>query len=160
MQEAATFEAAEAICGDLEILTQLITKSLVVVEEGDETRYRLLETIRQYARDKLLESGEGEGLRNKHLDFFLQLAEIAEPELVSFEALKWGAKLRDEYDNIRTALEWGLANNLEAAQRIVGALPYFWTTQGYSAEGRRWAVEVLAKAKSYAIEDDEEGPIK
>ncbi|MGZ9166125.1 MAG: adenylate/guanylate cyclase domain-containing protein [Anaerolineales bacterium] len=144
-----TFEAAEAICSHLnvlDLLTQLINKSLVVVEEGRDTRYRLLETIRQYARDKLLESGEGEELRNKHLGYFLELAETAEPELQSFEALPWAAKLNAEHDNIRAALEWGLAKDLEASLRMAGALPYFWGTQGYSAEGRRWAMDVLEKS--------------
>src|ERR1700752_3091500 len=71
-----SFEAVEVICSDLDVLdllTQLINKSLVVMEEGDDTRYRLLETIRQYARDKLLEAGEGKEVRNKHLHYFLDL---------------------------------------------------------------------------------------
>ncbi len=155
-----SFEAAEAICADLdvlELLTQLINKSLVVVEEGDETRYRLLETIRQYARDKLLESGEGEEVRNKHLDYFLTLAETAEPNLEGFEYLRWATKLNTEYDNIRAALEWGLAKDIEVALRLVGALPFFWMTNGYSSEGYRWAVEVLEKAKSHPSQDSEIG---
>ena len=153
-----TYEAAEMICGDsnfLDLLTQLINKSLVVVEEGKETRYRLLETIRQYARDKLLESGEGGELRNKHLRYFLDLAETAEPELHSFESLQWTVKLQTEYDNIRAALEWGLSEDLEAALRMIGALPYFWITQGYAVEGRRWALDVLEKAKSRPGQDKE-----
>jgi len=152
-----TYEAAEMICGDssfLDLLTQLVNKSLVVVEVGEE-RYRLLETIRQYARDKLLESGEGGELRNRHLGYFLDLAETAEPELHSFESLQWTVKLRTEYDNIRAALEWGLSENLEAALRMVGALPYFWITQGYAVEGRRWALDVLEKAKSRPGQDKE-----
>ena len=151
-----SFEAAEAICDDLnvlDLLTQLINKSLVVVEQGDETRYRLLETIRQYAREKLLESGKGEEIRNTHLHYFLQIAETAEPNLESFEYLKWSAKLNTEYDNIRVALEWALAKNIEAALRFVGALPFFWMTQGYSAEGYRWALEVLERAKSHAVQE-------
>jgi len=139
----------------LELLTQLINKSLVVVEQGDETRYRLLETIRQYARDKLLESGEGEEVRNKHLHYFLELAETAAPNLEGFEYLKWSAKLNIEYDNLRVALEWGLAKDIEAALRFVGALPFFWMTHGYSAEGNRWALEVLAKAKSRLGQDSD-----
>lgn len=152
-----SFEGAEAICADLdvlELLTQLINKSLVVVEEGNQTRYRLLETIRQYARDKLLESGEGEDVRDKHLAYFLELVETAEPNLESFRYLPWAAKLNTEYDNIRTAIEWGLAKDIEAALRFIGALGFFWTTQGYSAEGNRWAQEVLERAKSVSGQDD------
>lgn len=150
------FEAVEAICSDLDVLdllTQLINKSLVVMEQDDNTRYRLLETIRQYARDKLLESGEGEEIRNKHLHYFLELVETAELNLEGFEYLKWSAKLNTEYDNIRAALEWGLAKDIEAALRFVGALPFFWMTQGYSAEGYRWGLEVLEKAKSRAVQE-------
>ena len=152
-----SFETAEAICNDLDVLdllTQLVNKSLVVVEEGKETRYRLLETIRQYTRDKLLESGEGEKVRDKHLAYFLELVETAEPNLESFGFLLWAAKLNTDYDNIRTALEWGLTNNIEAALRFIGALGFFWTTQGYSAEGNRWAKEVLERAKSVSGQDD------
>ena len=147
-----SFEAAERVCSDLnvlDLLTQLINKSLVVVEEDNETRYRLLETIRQYARDKLLESGEGEEVRNKHLDYYLELAQTAEPHMEGFEHLQWTLKLNTEYDNIRTAVEWGLARDIEAALQLVGALPFFWMTQGYSSEGYRWASEVLEKAKSH-----------
>ena len=146
-----SFEAAEMVCSDLnvlDLLTQLINKSLVVMEEDNETRYRLLETIRQYARDKLLESGEGEEVRNKHLAYYLELAQAAEPHMEGFEHLQWTVKLNTEYDNIRTALEWGLSKDLEAALQLVGALPFFWMTQGHSSEGYRWALEVLEKAKS------------
>ena len=151
-----SFEAVESIYSDLDVLdllTQLVNKSLVVMEQGDDTRYRLLETIRQYARDKLLESGEGEEVRNKHLHYFLELAETAEPNLERFGYLQWATKLNAEYDNLRAALEWGLAKDIEAALRFVGALPFFWMTQGYSAEGNRWALEVLEKAKLRAVRE-------
>jgi len=153
-----SFEAAEAIGSELDVLdllSLLVNKSLVVVEEGNEARYRLLETIRQYTRDKLLESGEGEDVRNKHMNFFLRLAETAEPNLESFGYLSWAAKLNTEHDNIRTALEWGLAKDIEAALRFVGALGFFWTTQGYSAEGNRWAKEVLEKARSIPSQEND-----
>ena len=80
-----TFEAAEAVCSDLDVLSlleQLVNKSLVVMEETQgQARYTMLETIRQYARDKLVESGEAAALRDRHFDYFLQLSEQAEPEL-------------------------------------------------------------------------------
>ena len=80
-----TFEAADAICSKYDVmnlLTQLVNKSLVIFDdEGNEPRYRMLETVRQYARDKLLEMNESEEARNAHLDFFLQLTELAAPEV-------------------------------------------------------------------------------
>ena len=85
-----TLEAAEAVCvGDgveadavLDLMTQLVNKSLILAEreQGQEARYRMLETIRQYASERLLKAGEGEQLRNRHLDFFLHWAEQVEPE--------------------------------------------------------------------------------
>ena len=79
------FEAAKSICNNLDVLnllTQLVNKSLVTMDdEGNEPRYRLLETVRQYARDKLMEAGEAEKMRNRHLDYFVQLTENAEQEL-------------------------------------------------------------------------------
>jgi non-specific serine/threonine protein kinase len=114
----------------------------------------MLETIRQYARDKLLESGEGMDYRNRHLEHFLNLAETAEPDIMGFNAVYWAKKLRAEYDNIRVALEWGLSEAIESALRIVGALPYFWITQGIAVEGRRWATEVLEKAGPGLAEED------
>src|SRR3970282_2300542 len=111
-----TFEAAETICNNVDVfehLPQLVNKSLVTVnDEGDEPRYFLLETIRQYARDKLLENGEGEGTRSRHFTYYLAMAETAMPEMLTREKeLDWTKKLEIEYDNIRTAIEWGLSND-------------------------------------------------
>ena len=155
-----TFETAEAIFSDLnvlDLLTQLINKSLVVVEESAESRYRFLETVRRYARDKLLDSGEGDHVRNQHLAYFLELAETAELHLEGFEYLEWSTILNNEYDNIRAALEWALSKDIEAALRLVGAIPFFWLTKGYSAEGYRWAKEVLEKAKAYTNNNPDVG---
>ena len=146
-----TYEAGEAICGDqnfLDNLSQLVNKSLVVLEEDEGIRYRLLETIRQYARDKLLESGEGRQLRDRHLAYFLGLAETSRAHLLGPDALSWAGKLRSEYDNLRAALEWSFLEDIESALRIAGALPYFWITQGYAVEGRRWTLDVLEKANA------------
>ena len=123
-----TLPAAEAICADegmeeyeiLDTLTQLVEKSLVVAEGassgkevGGKKRYSLLETVRQYGRDKLLESGEGEGLRGRHLDWFLELAEQAEPELLGPDQMEWTDRLEVEHDNLRAALEWALGSGGE-----------------------------------------------
>ena len=151
-----TYEVGEAVCGDqnfMDNLSQLINKSLVVLDEDNGNRYRLLETIRQYARDKLLDFGEGRQFRDRHLEYFLLFAETAGQNILGVEALGWAKKLQAEHDNIRAALEWCLSEDVESALRIVGALPYFWITQGYAVEGRRWALDVLEKSKAYPEQD-------
>jgi predicted ATPase/class 3 adenylate cyclase len=147
-----TFEAAETICNNVDVfehLPQLINKSLVTVkDEGDEPRYHLLETIRQYARDKLLEAGEGEGTRDRHLAYFLELAETASPELrTRANELQWLRLLETEYDNIRAAIEWGLSNDPFAAMRMVHLLMFFMITKSHTGEGHRWGAEALKQIK-------------
>jgi len=147
-----TFEAAEAICSDLDVLnllTQLINKSLVMVDEQENsTRYHLLETIRQYARDKLLEARESEQVRNRHLDFFLKFAEEAETYMNGPQEMEWRTLLDTEYDNLRTALEWGMENDVDKVLRLGGALHLFWERHGYEVEGRRLMNEGLARLKT------------
>ncbi len=149
-----TFDAAEAVCPDLDVLnllTQLVDKSLVMVDadaQDGPTRYNLLETIRQYARDKLLEAGEAEQTRNRHLDFFLKFAETAETYMDGPGELEWGILFDAEYDNLRTALEWGLEQDVEKALRLGSAVPLFWIKRGYEGEGRRLLIETLARAQT------------
>jgi predicted ATPase/class 3 adenylate cyclase len=144
-----TFEAAEALCPDLDVLdllTQLVNKSLVAVDdEGSESRYRLLETVRQYARDKLLESGEVEHVRNRHLDYFHDLAGRAEPNLYTVNAMEWVIKLEAERGNMRAAIEWGMENNLKAVLEICCALPNFWLRRGMEGESRALIKEALSR---------------
>ena len=137
----------------LDLLTQLVNKSLVVVMEGSqsgETRYRMLETIRQYAREKLLEAGGGESIRDKHLAYFVKLAEQAEPELYRSNQVFWLNKLDDEIDNLRLALEWALAVNAEVGLQIASALWQFWDVRGYLREAGDWLHQLL---ESYHIAD-------
>ena len=153
------FEAAESICSDLDVLdllTQLVNKSLATMdEEGDEPRYRLLETVRQYARDKLMESGEVEQMRNRHLDYFVQLAEYAEQELLEASALHWINRLEAESDNLRTAFEWGMEINVVAVLKMAHSLQYFWYRRGYETEGRKWIGQALEQIQSLpAVEGD------
>jgi predicted ATPase/class 3 adenylate cyclase len=135
-------EAAEAVCADevagmdvLGLLTQLVNKSLVVVdyEQEQDARYRLLETVRQYACEKLAETGEGERVRTRHLAYFLQFAEEASPHLFRTEQLDWLRRLEMEHDNLRAALEWALdgaedkpPGPPEAGLRLANALFRFW----------------------------------
>ncbi len=149
-----SFQAAEAVCGDglnddmLDLLTHLVDKSLVAVEaETEAARYRLPETIRQYARDKLYEAGEAENIRDHHFDFFLRFAETAEPKLRSAEQIEWLARVDTEHDNLRNALAWSLeSGKSESALRLAGALGYFWELRGVG-EGYKWLNDALALAE-------------
>jgi tetratricopeptide (TPR) repeat protein len=149
-------EAAQSVCSDvgqdaslpyniLDLLTRLADKSLVNVEraQGQETYYRMLETIRQYAREKLIESGEEAALRQRHLDYYVQLAERAEPELVSFDQFAWLDRLESEFDNIRTALEWSLTTDIESGLRLISALRWFWITSTHANESSGYLSRLL-----------------
>jgi tetratricopeptide (TPR) repeat protein len=151
-----TFEAAETICNNVDVLEhvpQLVNKSLVTVkDDGDEPRYFLLETIRQYARDKLMENGEGEGTRDRHLAYYLEMAETAMPEMLTREKeLSWINRLEIEYDNIRAAVEWGLFENPIAVMRLVRSLTYLFVVTSYASEGHRWGVEALTQVETLTV---------
>jgi non-specific serine/threonine protein kinase len=147
--------AAEYVCGGgavaeqdvLDLLLQLVNKSLVQTEElTGEVRYRLLETVRQYARDRLLESGEAERMRDRHLDYFLRLAEEAEPALAGAEDRERLSRLEAENANLRVALEWGAGSaGAETSLRLAGALRWFWAVQGPWSEGRAWLEQALGR---------------
>jgi predicted ATPase/DNA-binding SARP family transcriptional activator len=146
-----TFEAAEAICSELDVLgplTLLVNKSLVMVDEHAEgTRYRLPETIRQYARDTLCEAGEAEQSRDRHVAYFIRLAEAAEPKLRGAEQVAWLERVETEHDNLRTALAWSLeSGKREGTLRLAGALAYFWELRGYWSEGPKWLNDALARS--------------
>jgi predicted ATPase len=131
----------------LESLSSLVDKSLVMVEEHEgEARYRLLETVRQYAAEKLDESGEAEAVRERHARHYLALAEEAEPELTGTQQEAWLGRLETEHDNLRAALSWALAHGeAELGLRLGSALGEFWHMRGYLGEGRRWLEAALAK---------------
>jgi non-specific serine/threonine protein kinase len=143
-----TLEAAESVCSDeniqkheiLDLLTQLVNKSLILAErkQGHETRYHMLETIRQYAREKLWAAGEGASMRQRHLAYFVDLAERAEPNLRAFGMVMWLDRLEAEHDNIRVALEWAQESDVEAQLRVASALLWFWHIRGHKNEGIEW----------------------
>ncbi len=152
-----TLEAAEAICsGDgietidiLDLLTQLVDKSLVVMEiHSGEARYRLLETVRQYAQDRLHEAGDTDNVRQRHRDWYLHLAEQAAPELGGPQQVLWFARLEREHDNLRVALEWSKLEKggAEAGLRLTGALRGFWARRGHWREGREWLEAALVRS--------------
>jgi predicted ATPase/DNA-binding CsgD family transcriptional regulator len=149
-----TLEAAEAVCSseDLEpgavmsVLAALAAKSMVVADrrQGEPARYRLLETVRQYAREKLDGAGEGTRLRRCHRDYFLSLAETNFPKLQTNERAAWTPKLLVEQDNFRQTLEWSLSDlsSLEAGLRLLLAMG---AGIGFRhQEGLDWRVRALA----------------
>lgn len=157
-----TLEAAEAICSEeskgvdvLDLLTRLVDKSLVVIEETiEEIRYHRLETIRQYSREKFLETEEVEEIRDRHLAYYVRFAELADEKLKSGEQLIWQNRMSAEADNLRAALAWGLSRNPESALRIAGAANLFWTAGGYSAEGFRWTQKALEQVEKTPVPED------
>jgi predicted ATPase/DNA-binding SARP family transcriptional activator len=137
-----TLEAVEAVCSQgmkrsdiLDLLGRLVDKSLVIVDEVsefNETRYRFLETIRQYALEKLVETGEAPTVRDGHLGFYLGLAEKAEPYIFSRDSAIWVSRLDNELDNLRAAMDWSSnTGKAVAALQIAGSLVYFWWTHAF-----------------------------
>jgi predicted ATPase/DNA-binding SARP family transcriptional activator len=151
-----TLEAAKQVCAGegiealevLDRLTALVEKSLVLFEDHlGEPRYRLLETVQQYGRDRLMEACEREPVRHRHLQFFLELAEEAEPELRGPNQVAWFNRLDREHNNLRGALEWSrLSADPELGQRLAGALWWFWAIRGHWQEGRDWLALALEQA--------------
>jgi predicted ATPase/DNA-binding CsgD family transcriptional regulator len=139
-------EAVEAVCADeevqdeeiLDLLAGLVSKSLVVSDTASSRgRYRLLETIRAYAADRLEEGGEGPVVREAHARFYLDLAERAEPELTGPDQQRWFDRLDREHENLRLAVRWSLGHGQsEWALRLAGALVLFWRVRCYFSEGR------------------------
>jgi predicted ATPase len=150
-----TLVAVEQVCagdgvsdGDvLDRLTSLTDKSLVVSEQKDRhSRYRLLETVRQYARDRLEDTGGSAAVRVRHRDYYLALAEEADPKLRGAEQAEWLRRLEEEHQNLRAGLEWSLAEaETGGGLRLCGALQRFWWTRGHLIEGRQWCTRVLCK---------------
>ena len=146
-----TVEAAEAICSDIQeetliALTQLRERSLVVTEEsGDAIRFRMLETLREYAEERRAAS-ERALLGQRHAFYFLHLAEEAEPHLSGPEAETWMDRLETENENLRAALEWSLAGEEPLlGMRLAAILWRFWSIRGHFREGRRWLAAALSQ---------------
>jgi tetratricopeptide (TPR) repeat protein len=143
----------------LDLLASLVQKSLVIYEEDEQGqgRYRLLETVRQYGRDRLLEASEAEGVRGRHRDWFLALAEEAEPKLHSIEWVGWLDRLEAEHDNLRAALAWCQRQGEVGLElRLAGAVAQFWVRRSCWEEGRQWVEGALGRAGSGADNGDRE----
>jgi predicted ATPase/Tfp pilus assembly protein PilF len=147
-------EAVEAVCkleGEIgrdveEGLESLVDKSLLqeVMVEGA-PRFTMLETIREYALERLIESGDAELLQQQHARYFVTLAEMAEPELSGPQQTGWLERLEQEHDNLRAVLIWALeGGDATLGVRLAGALVRFWQTRGHLSEGRRWFDALLS----------------
>jgi predicted ATPase/class 3 adenylate cyclase len=132
--------------GALNGLARLVDRSLVIAEPSEETRYRMLETIRQYARGRLVEMGEAEALRGAHLRYYLDLAIQAERPLSGPGMMLWLDRLQRESDELRAALDWGLDADPERAIRLTVALVPFWRVRAFGSE----AVERIERAATVA----------
>ncbi len=167
-----TLEAAEGVCGDgesgglgvgedlspppsvaslpaidvLDLLTGLVDKSLVLADgQSGDTRYRFLETIRQYAGEKLLAAGEAEAMRDRQRDWYLRLAEQAKPKLIGPEQVHWLDQLEGERDNLRAALEWSLdRGTAELALRLAAAVWRLWFVRDNLGDALELLLRVLA----------------
>lgn len=172
-----TLEAAEEVCSGegieegavLDMLSELVERSLVVAEAGDEeaVRYRMLQLIHQYALEKLKESGESEGLRSRHARYYLALAEKgdaedADPGVRKPRPAAWLRQMEAEHANIRTALSWSLdgdtgqpdghfeseGDRAELGLRLATALFWFWQTHDYQTEGRSYLEKAVSNTSS------------
>ena len=158
-----TLEAVKAICFGQQTevgqvyddITSLIDKSLVqqLEQRGEETRLRLLETIREYGLERLIETGEMEETRSAHAMYYLALAEEAEPRLKGPQQETWFSRLEREHDNLRQALDWTLrpgGEAVETALRFGGALYWFWWMHCYWSEGRSFLERALEASEGIA----------
>jgi predicted ATPase/class 3 adenylate cyclase len=152
----ATFESVDAVTnpgGELAIdtldgLADLVDESLLrQTEEEGEARFTMLETIREYAEERLESAVDAADVRRRHAEHFVALAEEAEPHLTGAEQAAWLSRVEREHDNIRMALRWSLeGDDPQPALRIVGALWRFFHQRGHLDEGRRWADRAVETA--------------
>lgn len=155
-QGGFVLEAAEKVCAGeggeaseiLGLLTELNDKSLVQAsEDPGTTRYSMLETVRQYAQEKLADSGELASVRNRHLDWYRELVRRAESELVGLRQTEWFDLFEAEHENLRAALQWSVATeDLKSGLRLASTLSTFWGTRGYLTEGRNWLDALLSSS--------------
>jgi predicted ATPase/DNA-binding XRE family transcriptional regulator len=153
-----TIEAVEAVCDAdptlvvLDGLASLIDKNLLVQEETKgEPRFGMLETIREYAWEKLVASREAKTIQQRHFVYFLKLAEMAEAQRRGPEEGLWLQRFEMEHDNLRAALHHGLEReDAEATLQLAVTLEWFWSLRGYLSEGSKWMDRVLTECRNVA----------
>ncbi len=140
----------------LDLLANLVNKSLVIMNDhSGQARFSFLETIRQYARDRLFESGAGPAVRDRHLDYFADLVLEGQPlasnatHVSLFSAIgspammAWAVRTRAEIDNVRVAMEWALQTDPERALAMATKLPIFFVFEGTALEPRQWLGDAM-----------------
>ena len=161
-----TLKAIEDVCGEpgvdaLNGVTSLIDKSLLQRQEagttsavnprrqGDELRFLMLETLREYAREKLEEAGELDSVGDRYLDYFVGFAETAEEGLQGNAQAPWLRRLDADQNNLRAALAWSLSRDdrVEKGLRLAGALVVYWDDRGRYSEGRQWCLQLLGRVE-------------
>ena len=139
-------ESAETVCGAsndmgvLDAVTSLIDKTLIIQKElsGGESRFRMLEVVRDFAAESLEAKGETDAVCRKHAEFFVSLTETAEPLLQSAQSAVWLDRLQEEHDNIRAAMHWSLENEPSMAIRLAVAARNYWLVHSHLTEGFSW----------------------
>ncbi len=152
-----TAAAAASVTGDpatgdstmdaIDGLQRLVDRSLVIIDRGAATRYRMLETIRQYAREQLIRSGEAEAVADRHFRYLLALAEVAAVELRGPSMVDWLDRLDVEIENLGGALEWGLESDPGAAIRMGSAMLAYWNARVPSPDNQARIVAAVAAAR-------------
>ena len=137
-----SIDLAEAVCeADVDRLAALVDASLL--KSIGEDRFLLLETIRDYALERLIESGDAEDMRRRHADAFAALAEAGYEHRLEAET-EWSDRLERDHDDLRAALDWLAEHDADAELRLAGALGWFWLSHSHLAEGRRRLTDALA----------------
>ncbi|HEY1920283.1 MAG TPA: BTAD domain-containing putative transcriptional regulator [Streptosporangiaceae bacterium] len=150
----ATPDSAEQVCpldgqpaAVVDVIASLVDKSLVIAVGEREVRYRLLETVRAYAAERLEQASEMNAVSRAHGEYFLDLAERAEPRMRASDQLDWLGRLSAEHDNCSAALRYAISvGDVRTALRFVRALAWFWVIRDYDAEASDWAKQVLVLA--------------
>jgi predicted ATPase/DNA-binding CsgD family transcriptional regulator len=154
-----SLEAVDAVCAGegidqddvLNLLSELVDRSLVVVDKqpGRDPRYRLLEPIRQYSAERLRSSSEEAAARERHRNYYLALAETANPKLFGPQQMAWVSRLEAEHDNLRAALAWSQSESsgIQPGLQLAAALRMFWQMRGYISEGRKWLEIMLSRGR-------------
>jgi predicted ATPase/DNA-binding CsgD family transcriptional regulator len=155
-----TLEAIEAVCYDdrrheqvplLSEVASLLDKSLLfsLKQDNEETRFLMLETIHEYAQERLRESGEAQHIQRAHALYYLALAEEAERQQMLGEQAIWLKRLENEHNNFRTALRWLIEQReIELALRLCNTLYWFWSIRGHGREGLHWSQKALSESES------------
>ena len=146
-----TLEAAEEVCSDdkilkqdmIDLLNQLTEKSIIIYQAGKE-RYRILETLKQFGKEKLNETGSQEIILLRHLNYYMEFSETAEPKLNESDVQVWLNKLESEQSNFQCAIEWSIkSGNTEHGARLAGALGGFWNIRWHYSSGYRLLDSIL-----------------